>query len=193
MFTDQELIDKVKQEADSSAISELVNRHTGVYLNVVNKFCSYSSGKISFQDLSDDKAFNIYKFAQTYNPDKNCKFSTYVSNMTRYTCLDLLKQEPEAREYLDAPALTPESFSLSEKLPDTETTNGNLDSQDFLQAIDSVSTNKKFKQIVQWRHVPAHTRPMTWGVIGKKLGMSHEGVRKIYNREIKKIKSYLNK
>ncbi len=193
MFTDLELINQVKELNDSNAISELVNRHSGCYLQVVNKYCSMSSGKLSYQDLAEDRIFNIYRYAQTYNPDKGCKFPTYVSNMTRYTCLDLLKHEPDVKEYLDAVPV--DSFSLGETISSSETTNENLDQLDLIRAIDLVVKGKNlipFKKILKLRHSDFIKKPLNWVEIGKKVGMSHEGARKLYFREIEKIKSYLN-
>lgn len=191
--TDIDLINKVKQEQDNDAINELVNRHSGCYLQVVNKYCSMSSGKLSLQDLSEDKTYNIYKYAQTYNPDKECKFSTYVSNMTRYTCLDLLKKEPEIKEYLDAPDKFNGGICLEENIPTSYTTNENLDIFDLDVAIHKVIKNPKFKKIIKLRHPRFIAKSMCWTEIGKRVGMSNEGARRLYNRNIKKIKKYLQK
>ncbi len=192
MLTDLELINKVKDEQDNFAISELVNRHSGIYLQVVNKYCSLSSGKLNYQDLSEDKLFNIYKYAQTFNPDKECKFPTYIANMTRYTCLDALKHEPAIKEYLDE-KITEDNFQLSETVPSSITTNETLDFQDLEAAIDKIIKDKRFKKIVKWRHPEFTDNILNWEEIGKRLGLSNEGARKIYMRNIKKIKKFLKK
>ncbi len=190
MLTDLELINQVKELNDSSAISELINRHTGIYLSVVSKYCNMSSGKLSFQDLSDEKAYNIYKYAQDYDPNRGCKFSTHVGNMARFTCLDALSEEPVVKECID-------DLSLSEQEKYLSSSIGNVRSEiksereAIDEAINKITKDSKFKEILLLRHPAFSPKPMNWADVGKKVGMSHEGARKLYRREIEKIKNYL--
>jgi len=92
-MTDIELINKVKEEKDSQALSELVNRHTGIYFSVVQGFSG--SDKIQVEDIKEDRMYNIYKWALSFKPEKHMKFSTYVGEMSKYLCLDVMKHTPD--------------------------------------------------------------------------------------------------
>ena len=42
METDQELIDRVKEDQDSNSLVEIIERHSGVYHDMVDRFLSGS-------------------------------------------------------------------------------------------------------------------------------------------------------
>ena len=66
MDTDLSLINKIKDFNDSNSLKELINRHSGIYLDMVNKTVSDSCGFINKNDILKDKDYSIYSAAIKY-------------------------------------------------------------------------------------------------------------------------------
>ena len=108
---DQELIDNIKNHEDvTNSLGELVNRHSGIYFDIVSRYVPATSIYCDRQDLFDDKDFNIYNAALKYNPNKGAKFSTFLGNETKFVCLNaynkakkkpLITKAPEDLDFIE--------------------------------------------------------------------------------------------
>ena len=82
-YSDLELIYLIKQDEDPSIhLNELIERHSGIYLDIINTYASKDSSFIDRAELIKDKNFNIYQAVVKYDPDRGAKFSTYLGNET---------------------------------------------------------------------------------------------------------------
>ena len=87
-YSDNQLIDNIQNHEDvTSSLEELVNRHSGIYFDIVTRYVPLESTYCDRQELFDDKDFNIYSAALKYNPEKGAKFSTFLGNETKFVCL----------------------------------------------------------------------------------------------------------
>jgi len=93
MEEDLYLINKVKNNKDDDSIKELINRHSGIYIEMVNRYIPDSIEGINKDDIIQDKSFCIYDAAISFNEDKNTKFSTYVGNLARWKCLNIYNKK----------------------------------------------------------------------------------------------------
>ena len=57
METDLHLINKVKEEGDSFSVKELIDRHSGIYVEMVNKYLPDDMDGIMKNDVLEDKNF----------------------------------------------------------------------------------------------------------------------------------------
>jgi DNA-directed RNA polymerase specialized sigma24 family protein len=89
LLSDSELAKKVKDEADNGAVQELIVRHSGIYHQIALNFLG--SPNFPYQDIVDDKPFTIYSAALSYDDNKG-KFDTYLGNITKYKCLNVLNE-----------------------------------------------------------------------------------------------------
>ena len=89
MEKDIQLIDKVKSKRDEGSLKELIERHSGIYVDMVNKYIPESLEGINKQDLLQEKDFCIYNAAIKFDESKNTKFGTYVGNLARWKCLNI--------------------------------------------------------------------------------------------------------
>ena len=85
---DYQLVNNIKEnkEADFS-LKELIDRHTGIYLDIVNKY-TQTANTTNKLDLIDEKDYNIYQAALKYKSDKGTKFPTFLGNETKWICLN---------------------------------------------------------------------------------------------------------
>lgn len=178
IISDSELIHLVKDKNDSKALEELTNRHSGIYVKIVQQY-SGSNNKIQVEDVKDDKQYNIYKWIISYKEDKNMKLGTYIGQMTKYMCLDLLTNTPNQIEITETN--TP---ILNQKIEDNAEDN---DSISLLQERAKRISDVRFWPIVKMRHFSGKAK--TWREIGKSIGITHECARQVYNRHIEKVKN----
>lgn len=204
------LIERVKTEQDSTALMELVTRHTGLYFDVVHRYAATYPNVIKTRDLDDDKLFNIYQFILAYDPTRGMKLSTYIGDRTDYLCKTLLKRD--MRNPISAGTYAPTGAMPFDTDEDTyATTNGahvtlednsraadvaenaNLDlGIEEIRAIASqVCTDPRFDQILTLRHFGPDHHTMSWRDVGQKVGISHERARQVYLQNLALVRAQL--
>ena len=68
---DVDLINNIKKQIDvEESLEELVNRHSGIYLEMVNSYASPNNPFIDYEELIQDKEYKIYNAAMKYDPDR---------------------------------------------------------------------------------------------------------------------------
>lgn len=175
-MTDLDLINKVKNENDSGALVELVNRHTGLYIKIVDKY-SYPAA-LDKNDMIDNKLYNIYQYALDYDPTKNMKFPVYLGQRLKWDCYHVVMNAIQSEEI--KPEMITEEINLSDE-----------DTVKFIVENTTEITDKRFFDIFKLRHLV--DKPWTWKRIGKKIGMTHEGARKVYLHNIEFLRRRLKK
>ena len=84
---DYQLVENIKNnQLINDSLKELINRHTGIYLDIVNKY-TQNSNTTNKLDLIDEKDYNIYQAALKYQDDRGTKFPTFLGNETKWICL----------------------------------------------------------------------------------------------------------
>lgn len=179
---------------DSSLVTELVHRHTGAYMSVIQQYEGYSDFKAraNVPDLRDDRFLNIYHFALKYDPlrasesDKDNGFGRHVFEQTRYLCKTLSARGVGCGSRLEGTELN-EDNAVSNDTPVMDTVEKD-------SAIDIVrnevmeSDDPVFRRIFKLRH--GGQRAMSWRQVAKKVGMTHEGARKAFNKHMRVIKEH---
>lgn len=178
-MTDLELITRVKVDNDSDAIKELITRHTGIYLDMVTKHAAHA--QLPVNDIRDDKAFNIYQFALKYDPTRDTQFSTYVADRTKWMCLNLNNRAPKSLTF-------DENIAPSNENAVTENVNRHDDMAVLRERAKRVD-DPKFYRIFCLRFNGDKVR--SWRAIGRKMHMTHEGARKLFERHAHKLRSWV--
>ncbi len=177
------LIEKVKETQDSSALSQLIDLHTGVYVSVVNQYASRSDmrSKVDVQDVIDDKAYNIYQFALRFDTSKGMTFGSYVGDRTKNLCQNIVYRGAQSVEFNEeiAPSNDTSVIDTAEKDSSIET----------ILAQVKGSDSEAFKEIFKLRY--CGQRPKSWRQIAPLVGMSYEGCRKLYNKHIGAVREHL--
>lgn len=185
-ISDLELISRIKNDNDSAATISLVHNHTGIYMSVLRKYEAYPDfrARANINDLREDKFINIYNWALKYDPNRATEsgrpmqFGTYVGQMAKYLCRGIISKAPDNVEFDEKC----DGLSTDDTVAIVET-HSSLE-----EALAEVSRSecRLFKKIFNLRHKGG--RLMSWRQIAKKTNMSHEGVRKMYNRYIQPIR-----
>ncbi len=205
LANESDLINRVKSEQDSDALTTLVNHHTGVYFKVVNSYAKVYPHAISRNDLSDDSLLNIYHFVVDYDPARRTKLSTYIHDRTDYLCRGLLKKDrnnPSPTKTYGGSGIMPltedrymttngQSVTLMDETDDAQVdvmVDRDTCVDDVLAAAACVCHDRRFLAVLRYRHSDG----LSWRQIGAKIGLSHEMARKIYNANLPIVKAHLD-
>ena len=183
---DLSLIEKIRDHGDNSCFQEIVNRHSGIYLQMVHSYAPRSIAIDNINDLLDSKESHIYDAVQNFDETRNIKFSTYLGNHTRWLCLNAANKKNHT--------------SLDENF-DQE-----FESSEVFQKAESDTINKVFKFIednedsrvvkifkMRYVSVDGKRKIMPWRKIAKEINLSIQGCINIHNSTLKKLKKKFHK
>ena len=182
---DQQLVENIKKNKKTEdCLQELIGRHTGIYLDIVNKY-TQNGNTTNKLDLIDEKDYNIYQAALKYKSDKGTKFPTFLGNETKWICLN--KYNKKKKE----PQLSIEDIKETEIL---STKSNNLKKEDlevFSEAIKFSRNHKdkRVEKIFEMRYITGEkNKVMPWKKISEELNMSILGCINIHNSAVEKFK-----
>jgi len=187
--TDKQLTDNLKLDVDiEESLQELINRHSGIFLEIITSFVPKGSATGCRQDLINDLEYYVYHASLKYDHTKKTKFSTFLGNEAKWACLN---QYNKNKKYLIAD--TDESRFMYEN---------NLVSQEKPFVDESVLNkifniidrhpDKRVQKIFKLRYVePKFNKLTPWKKVSKELKMSIQGCINIHNSAIKIIRKEL--
>ena len=118
---DLELVREVKEKKSEDALLELIERHSGLFYKTISKNLPFSKNSWNIDELVERKEHLFYEAIETFDPDRNIKFHTWLANKTKYLCLSQrskLREEPDFCEFDEGfgkeTDLSPDSY-LSKK------------------------------------------------------------------------------
>lgn len=175
---------------DNIYLKELVSRHSGIYLDMLNSYVRTDALLSNKAELIQEKEYRIYQAALKYNPDKKTKFSTFLGNETKWMCLNMYNRNKRVGE-----------ISLDEELLDVynyknKETEDNIDRELFSRVIDIVSDfpDDRISKIFNMRYIEGFkNKVMPWKQISEEVNMSIQGCINIHNSTINKLKNRLKK
>ena len=191
--SDLNLINNIKSGKDvNRALLELIQRHSGIYVNMIEAFAAKTSNYINYTELIEEKDYYIYKSVLKFNPRKGAKFSTHLGNETRWMCLNLYNKNKKNNENL-ANAIKNQDPILNPL--DTREEQKKRESQEILdkvmKIVDTVP-DKRIKEIFLLRYVEGKgNKVMPWKAISKTVGLSIQGCINAHNSMLKNIKEII--
>ena len=178
--SDNQLISEIKKNNSSEAVTEVISRFSGCYIDICKAYTYVP--KFEMDELIQNKDTNIYKYVLDYNPMRNTKLSTYISQRIKWECMSKVNAYKEPISIEDDLVKNYASESSIPVFRENKTIISN--------ALCSIGNNKLTK-IVELRYFSDDV--MSWHEIGDKMDMSHEGCRKIFNDNIEKLKYFIEK
>lgn len=88
---DDILIENVKKNLCNDSLMVLHDRYNKIYFDVCAKY-SKKVPILKYDDLSKDDLFVLNRAIYSYNNKRKAKFSTWLSHMSRYHCLKIIKE-----------------------------------------------------------------------------------------------------
>ena len=188
MESDLSLINKIKASNDQDCLISLIERHSGIYVYVVDQFTRNPNSLIDRDTIMQEKDHTIFVAALNYNPDCKSKFSTYLANEAKWKCLNAISKAKRRRETsFDDLKNDPSSGDDScQQLIKVESFN-------FFKNMLEKEKDKRVKKIIDIRYNTTNNKLVPWRVVAKELDMSIQGCINIHNKFITKVKNELNK
>ena len=184
---DNVLIENVKKlHGENDSLKELVQRHSGIYLDMINTYVPSNNIFTNKDELINDKEYNIYQAILKYDPARGAKFSTYLGNETKWMCLNIYnknKKHPEIpteQEYIDNQQINP--TTTHEQIVQKELFNKVLD-------LIREYPDDRIEKIFQMRYIEgSKNKVMPWKNVSQKIDMSIQGCINIHDSTINKLK-----
>ena len=188
--SDPELIRKIKDSKDNQALAELISRHTGIYLQTVNKYGNKGLSYSDTGDILDEKDLNIYEAALRYDESKS-KFSTYLANKTKYICLS--KKSKTAKKN--------KKFCCLDDVDYCQTNSEDLnpyESSLFHESYERIFNllkrheDKRVETIFKMRYFYGDKNKLyPWVKIAEELNLSIQGCINIHDRTLKELQKII--
>ena len=186
MESDLSLIKKIQESRDGNSLSELINRHSGIYVYIVDQYTRNDKMNINKRSMIEDKDYIIYKSALEYDPDRNSKFSTFLANQTKWKCLN----EINRKEKMNVPF---ESYSMGMiEHEDSSQKLSKIEAFDIFNKMLTEESDKRVKKIIDIRYNTSNNKLVPWKNAAKKLNLSIQGCINIHDRFIEKVKNKLD-
>ena len=192
-LSDAELASGIKRQSDrGDYLRELVNRHSGIYISMVNNYSPPSTSSVNSHkdDLLNDKDYYIYQAALKYDDSKKTKFSTYLGNETRWMCLNLYNKNKNSKEIPDPNDIYSSTYLGEDRFVVSI-------NEEILQKIMSIAKKEpdtRVSKIFQLRYIDGEkNKVMPWNKVCKFVDLSIQGCINVHNKAIKKIKEELSK
>ena len=193
--TDLELINNIKNHIKpNESLSELIDRHSGIYLDMVNSYVHPSSTYVNYDDLIDDKNYKIYNAAIKFDESRGAKFSTYLGNETKWMCLNLYNRNKRRPAFYSDFIENLSKESLSEF--NCDTISESIKSELLISILNKINKlqDTRVRKIFNMRYViGSKNKVMPWKDIGKRMNLSIQGCINIHNSAIKEIKKEFSK
>jgi hypothetical protein len=185
METDISLIEKVKKNSDENSLMTLIERHSGIYLDMVHSVIPNNCDFLDKNDIIEDKNSSIYKAILNYDESKNTKFSTYLGNETRWKCLNMFNRGTKYK-YTDINDYK-EDVNFSEEKTICEISSKEVLDKVFKSA--DTHPDERVKKIINLRYkIGEGNKTMPWKNISKQVNVSIQGCINIHDRFIEEIK-----
>lgn len=188
---DLDLIKIVKQggKNSSEAMTEIINRHSGIFIEIINHYVPANSPYCNKEDMIKEKSFYMYKALIKYDETKGTKFSTHLGNEAKWLCLNSYNK-----------AKSRSMFSASDyefDKPTEENPHINLINEESLNKVMKIINDfpdERVEKIFKMRYIDGDkNKVMPWKKISKDLNMSIQGCINIHNKIIKKIQTKIKK
>ena len=179
--SDNFLVDRVKSLNCERSLEELISRHSGLCYKIIHRYSkSFYVNCVDINEASQDKNLIIWNSAKSFSVEKKVKFSTWLANQMKYSCLNALNRKAKDRLVTTEDEIL---YSLGKKTERNE--NDYL--LEFTENILSQLKDPRIKQIFSMRYSPKCKKP-SWCIIANKMKVSTQTAINLHNRGIQVLR-----
>ena len=187
--TDSDLTKMIRDENDELALTELISRHSGIYVDMLKKFGFKCLTQNQIQDIMGDKDYVIYKAALEYDPEK-AKFSTHLANKAKYMCLNQKTKNKKNRISSNFEEI--QFFQKDKALTPDESCKANDSFSRILNLINK-HKDKRLKIIFHERYFCGRGGKLKpWKEVAEKINLSAQGCINLHDRAIKELNNKID-
>jgi hypothetical protein len=179
-----------EQKHAEKSLNILIERHSGICIDMVNSFLSRKTHKHLGADLIKDKDYLIYSAALQFDQNKGSKFSTFLANTVKWKCLNIHNRD---KKRLTVPVDDDkiEYLSYSNKL---QNKNSLIDVYSHIIDESKKHPDKRIQRIFFLRYEKGtNNSVMPWRLISGELSMSIQGCINLHNQAIEQFRKKIIK
>tara|TARA_B100002019_G_scaffold289488_1_gene305207 strand:+ start:1522 stop:2142 length:621 start_codon:yes stop_codon:yes gene_type:complete len=186
------LVKNIQEGIDEEfSLEKLYNLHSKIFYKMVNTFIADTNKSLK-EELFKECKYHIYFAAKNFNFEKNTKFSTYLANIIKWTCLNLnLKNKRSINNFFSEIGVAQEDEDEDQnfiKLDERSKIINNEIIEKVFSIAKSHSDDRIFK-IFELRYKDGNkNKVMPWKLVSRQIGMSIQGCINIHNNFIRDIK-----
>lgn len=188
-MNDEDLVLNIQSHKNiEESLNELINRHSGLCIDMINGYMGRNSNSSMKDDLIKDKDYYIYYSALKYDPDRGSKFSTYLGNEVKWKCLNTYNKTKNKKHIsIENEILEIKHFQENKNKSDNEIFN-------HIISYANNDPDERVGKIFHLRYIEGkNNNVMPWRMVSEKLKMSIQGCINIHNDALQKIKLKLKK
>lgn len=182
-LSDSDLIKSIKKKKKVyECLQELIDRHSGIYLDIVNSFLRNCNNDSLREEIINDKEYAIYNSVLKYDENRGTKFSTFLGNEAKWMCLNASNKN---KKYVE---LNDNTYDF-ECIKDTyEHTVVNFQDQILKEFNEEISKHpdKRIQKIFSMRY-SGNKKLTPWRKISKAMNLSIQGCINIHNAALNSI------
>ena len=182
-LSDLDLIKNIKKKKKiDESLQELIDRHSGIYLDIVNSFMKNCNNDSLRQEIINDKEYAIYNSVLKYDENRGTKFSTFLGNEAKWMCLNASNKNKKYVELNDT------NYDFDD-LKDEKQTNASTLQDLILKDFNSEIANhpdKRIQKIFSMSY-SGNKKLTPWRKISKVMNLSIQGCINIHNAALNSI------
>ena len=176
---DSEIISEIQKNKNVvKNLNILMERHTPLFYNILNRCIPKNCSFARREDISDDINFHFLDFANKYDPSKKTKFSTHLANQVRWMCLNLYNKGKRKKTI----GMSEDSaFKLKSKSNVVEEISKKEMFEKIILEIEQCK-DSRVRQIFFMRYIDCDSNKVTpWKKISNTLNLSIQGCINLHN------------
>ena len=187
--TDIQLTKKLKEEGCNESFIELSDRYKNVFYKICQKYrFALRNVGIQPEDVYEEKDTVLLKCALSYDPTRKTKFSTWLGNYAKFTCLNFINSKKyifnteteDLQKYIEENLYAPtkEDFSEEAKI--------------ILEKLKQLK-DKRIEKIFRMRYFYSIKKESTWRAISEEIGVSIQTAINLHKKGIKTLRNQILK
>lgn len=183
---DEELVLKINSNGCSDSFTELSNRHSKLCYKVLQSYVKVlSSFGYDPTDIFEEKDFIMLGAINRFNPKKGNKFSTWLGNFTRYTCLNKINKAKGLPELASQTEM--EAAFNAKSIEAYESADIPVDVGAIFKALEATKDNR-ITNIFKLRYDPELCKKRTWLQIAKQLSLTVQTTIQLHKKGLKLLR-----
>tara|TARA_Y100001938_G_scaffold131492_1_gene188656 strand:- start:13567 stop:14184 length:618 start_codon:yes stop_codon:yes gene_type:complete len=186
---DEILVENVKDKGCNESYKEILHRHENLFYKICQKYMPIVLSKgLEKNDLLEDKHFVVFKSINSYLPNKNTKFSTWLGNCTRYHCLNFINSNGKYVSTEDEIIKSRIDSKVKESYADER---DGVTNSEYIFNILYQLKDKRIAEVFRLRYFKdfGDQKKPTWSRIAKEINTSTQTAINLHHRGQKILKT----
>ena len=189
--TDTQLTNKLKRDGCNESFVELSRRYENVFYKICQKYrFALKNVGIQPEDVYEEKDTVLLKCALTFDPSRKTKFSTWLGNYAKFTCLNFIN----SKKYIFNTETEDLQKHIEESIYAPTVEDYSEEAQIILKKLKQLK-DKRIEKIFKMRYFYSDKKRSTWKSISEEIQVSiqtainlhKKGIKTLRNQTIKKI------